>query len=82
FSPQKRAIDRVDNGERGVVASQNLRKGEKLLFVPLSHVISADCRQQSLPTVKKRPKFSEQLTVQNQKRLASDQQSPQLECYI
>ncbi|KAH0917258.1 hypothetical protein HID58_024918, partial [Brassica napus] len=69
---QKRAIDRVDIGERGVVASQNLRKGEKLLFVPPSHVISADWR----------PKFSEQLTVQNQKRLASDQQSPQLECYI
>ncbi|CAN6870170.1 unnamed protein product, partial [Brassica oleracea] len=30
--PQKRAIDRVDIGERGVVASRNLRKGEKLLF--------------------------------------------------
>ncbi|KAF8113187.1 hypothetical protein N665_0054s0005 [Sinapis alba] len=36
-------------------------------------------RQQSLPTVEKRPKLLEELTVQNQKRLASDQQSPQLE---
>ncbi|KAF8103708.1 hypothetical protein N665_0186s0076 [Sinapis alba] len=80
------AIDRFDTGERGLVASQNLRKEEKLLFVPPSLVISADFehkgviqRQQSLPTVEKRPKLSEQLTVQNQKRLASDQQSPQLE---
>ncbi|CAH8337106.1 unnamed protein product [Eruca vesicaria subsp. sativa] len=32
------AIDR----ERGIVVSQNLRKGKKLLFVPLSLVISAD----------------------------------------
>lgn len=40
--PQKMAIDRVDIGERGLVASQNLRKGEKLLFVPPSLVISAD----------------------------------------
>ncbi|KAG2306955.1 hypothetical protein Bca52824_026703 [Brassica carinata] len=36
-------------------------------------------RQQSLPTVEKRPKLAEQLTAQNQKRLASDQQSPPLE---
>ncbi|XP_024009658.1 chromatin modification-related protein EAF1 B isoform X2 [Eutrema salsugineum] len=35
-------------------------------------------RQQSLPSVEKRPKLPEQLTVQNQKHLASDQQ-PQLE---
>ncbi|VVA96844.1 unnamed protein product [Arabis nemorensis] len=40
--PQKMAIDKVDIGERGLVASQNLRKGEKLLFVPPSLVISAD----------------------------------------
>lgn len=40
--PQKMSIDRVDIGERGLVASQNLRKGEKLLFVPPSLVISAD----------------------------------------
>ncbi|CAN7076486.1 unnamed protein product [Brassica oleracea var. botrytis] len=58
----------------------------KLLFVPPSHVISANSehksmiqRQQSLPIVEKKPKFSEQLIVQNQKHLASDQQSPQLE---
>ncbi|CAN6906881.1 unnamed protein product [Brassica oleracea var. botrytis] len=36
-------------------------------------------RQESLPTVEMRPKLPEQLTVQNQKRLASDQQSPQIE---
>ncbi|CAA7045810.1 unnamed protein product [Microthlaspi erraticum] len=35
-------------------------------------------RQQSLPSVENRPKLPEQLTVQNQKHLASDQQ-PQLE---
>ncbi|KAH0944047.1 hypothetical protein HID58_003684, partial [Brassica napus] len=40
--PQKMAIDKVDIGERGLVASQSLRKGEKLLFVPPSLVISAD----------------------------------------
>ncbi|CAA7050960.1 unnamed protein product [Microthlaspi erraticum] len=42
--PQKMSIDRVDVGERGLVASQNLRKGEKLLFVPPSLVISADSK--------------------------------------
>ncbi|CDY52088.1 BnaCnng21890D [Brassica napus] len=36
-------------------------------------------RQESLPTVEMRPKLPEQLTVQNQKRLASNQQSPQIE---
>ncbi|KAL0717307.1 hypothetical protein Bca4012_066629 [Brassica carinata] len=36
------AIDIVDIGERGLIASHNLRKREKLLFVPLSPVISAD----------------------------------------
>lgn len=40
--PQKMAIQRVDVGERGLVASKNVRKGEKLLFVPPSLVISAD----------------------------------------
>ncbi|KAJ4887942.1 Uncharacterized protein Rs2_27690 [Raphanus sativus] len=39
--PQKIAIDIVEIGESGV-ASQNLRKKEKLLLVPPSHVISAD----------------------------------------
>ncbi|KAH7533519.1 ribulose-1,5 bisphosphate carboxylase/oxygenase large subunit N-methyltransferase, chloroplastic isoform X2 [Ziziphus jujuba] len=39
--PQKMAIERVDVGERGLVALKNVRKGEKLLFVPPSLVISA-----------------------------------------
>ncbi|GAB4859316.1 hypothetical protein Ancab_010778 [Ancistrocladus abbreviatus] len=40
--PQKMAIQRVKVGERGLVGLKNIRKGEKLLFVPLSLVISAD----------------------------------------
>lgn len=40
--PQKMAIQRVDVGERGLVALKNIRKGEKLLFVPPSLVITAD----------------------------------------
>nr|GMC77014.1 ribulose-1,5 bisphosphate carboxylase/oxygenase large subunit N-methyltransferase, chloroplastic [Ipomoea batatas] len=40
--PQKMAIQRVDIGERGLVALKNIRKGEKLLFVPPSLVITAD----------------------------------------
>ncbi|KAL6999863.1 hypothetical protein U1Q18_001019 [Sarracenia purpurea var. burkii] len=40
--PQKMAIERVDVGERGLVALKNIRKGEKLLFVPPSLVISAE----------------------------------------
>ena len=36
------AIDRVNIGERRLVASENLRKGEKLLFVPPYLGISAD----------------------------------------
>ncbi|KAF5482635.1 hypothetical protein F2P56_003189 [Juglans regia] len=40
--PQKMAIERVEVGERGLVASKNIRKGEKLLFVPPSLVITAD----------------------------------------
>ncbi|XP_073011218.1 ribulose-1,5 bisphosphate carboxylase/oxygenase large subunit N-methyltransferase, chloroplastic [Typha latifolia] len=39
---QKMAIQRVEVGERGLVALKNIRKGEKLLFVPPSLVISAD----------------------------------------
>ncbi|KAL3502575.1 hypothetical protein ACH5RR_037024 [Cinchona calisaya] len=39
---QKMAINRVDVGERGLVALKNIRKGEKLLFVPPSLVINAD----------------------------------------
>ncbi|CAH9072858.1 unnamed protein product [Cuscuta epithymum] len=40
--PQKLAIQRVDVGERGLVALEKIRKGEKLLFVPPSLVITAD----------------------------------------
>ncbi|RRT78554.1 hypothetical protein B296_00007712 [Ensete ventricosum] len=40
--PQKLEIQRVDVGERGLVALSNIRKGEKLLFVPPSLVITAD----------------------------------------
>ncbi|XP_011008074.1 PREDICTED: ribulose-1,5 bisphosphate carboxylase/oxygenase large subunit N-methyltransferase, chloroplastic [Populus euphratica] len=40
--PQKMAIQKVEVGERGLVALKNIRKGEMLLFVPPSLVISAD----------------------------------------
>ncbi|GLT51409.1 hypothetical protein SLA2020_248220 [Shorea laevis] len=40
--PQKMAIERVEVGERGLVALKNIRKDEKLLFVPPSLVITAD----------------------------------------
>ncbi|KAL0914844.1 hypothetical protein M5K25_015228 [Dendrobium thyrsiflorum] len=40
--PQKMDIRRVDVGERGLVALKSIRKGEKLLFVPPSLVITAD----------------------------------------
>ncbi|CAA7407149.1 unnamed protein product [Spirodela intermedia] len=40
--PQKMGIDRVEVGERGLVALKNIRKGEKLLFVPPSLVITSD----------------------------------------
>ncbi|KAL3633666.1 hypothetical protein CASFOL_022428 [Castilleja foliolosa] len=40
--PQKMAIQRVDVGERGLVALKNIRKGEKLLFVPPGLFITAD----------------------------------------
>ncbi|MQL85588.1 hypothetical protein Taro_018096 [Colocasia esculenta] len=46
--PQKMAIDRVEVGERGLVALKNIRKGEKLLFVPPSLVITADTEWSSL----------------------------------
>lgn len=39
--PQKMAIEKVDVGERGLVALKNIRKGEKLLFVPPSLFITA-----------------------------------------
>lgn len=40
--PQKMAIQKVEVGERGLVALKNIRKGEMLLFVPPSLVIAAD----------------------------------------
>lgn len=40
--PQKMDIRRVDVGGRGLVALKSIRKGEKLLFVPPSLVITAD----------------------------------------
>lgn len=43
--PQKMGIQRVEVGERGLVALKNIRKGEKLLFVPPSLVITADSVQ-------------------------------------
>ncbi|KAL6144057.1 hypothetical protein ACLB2K_054752 [Fragaria x ananassa] len=47
--PQKMGIQKVDVGERGLVALKNIRKGEKLLFVPPSLFITADsewtCRE-------------------------------------
>lgn len=40
--PQKMGIQKVEVGERGLVALTNIRKGEKLLFVPPTLVITAD----------------------------------------
>ncbi|KAJ6401489.1 hypothetical protein OIU84_016820 [Salix udensis] len=40
--PQKMGIQKVEVGERGLVALKNIRKGEMLLFVPPSLVIDAD----------------------------------------
>ncbi|CAM8978763.1 unnamed protein product [Rhodiola kirilowii] len=40
--PQKMAIENVEVGERGLVALTNIRKGEKLLFVPNSLFITSD----------------------------------------
>ncbi|PIA65466.1 hypothetical protein AQUCO_00100751v1 [Aquilegia coerulea] len=40
--PQKMSLQRVEVGERGLVALKNIRKGENLLFVPPSLVISAN----------------------------------------
>lgn len=39
---QKMDIERVDVGERGLVAVKNIRKGERLLYVPPSLIITAD----------------------------------------
>ncbi|CAM8983373.1 unnamed protein product [Rhodiola kirilowii] len=40
--PQKMAIENVEVGERGLVALTNIRKGEKLLFVPNTLFITSD----------------------------------------
>lgn len=40
--PQKMGIEKVEVGERGLVAFTNIRKGEKLLFVPPPLFITAD----------------------------------------
>ncbi|KAG9448581.1 hypothetical protein H6P81_008546 [Aristolochia fimbriata] len=40
--PQKMRIETVEVGERGLVALKNIRKREKLLFVPPSLIITAD----------------------------------------
>ncbi|KAI4963398.1 hypothetical protein ZWY2020_014151 [Hordeum vulgare] len=39
---QRLALEKVDIGERGLVALKNVRNGEKLLFVPPTLVITAD----------------------------------------
>lgn len=39
---QKMGIEKVEVGERGLVALTNIRRGEKLLFVPPSLFITAD----------------------------------------
>lgn len=39
---QKMGIQKVEVGERGLVALTNIRKGEKLLFVPPSLFITSD----------------------------------------
>ncbi|XP_004243586.1 ribulose-1,5 bisphosphate carboxylase/oxygenase large subunit N-methyltransferase, chloroplastic isoform X1 [Solanum lycopersicum] len=41
---QKLDLQRVNVGERGLVANNNIRKGERLLFVPPSLVITADSK--------------------------------------
>ncbi|KAF3331404.1 ribulose-1,5 bisphosphate carboxylase/oxygenase large subunit N-methyltransferase [Carex littledalei] len=50
--PQKMGIERVEVGERGLVALKNIRKGEKLLFVPPPLIITADS-EWTLPEVGK-----------------------------
>ncbi|KAL9265916.1 hypothetical protein AKJ16_DCAP21931 [Drosera capensis] len=38
-------IEKVQVGERGLVAVQSIRKGEKLLFVPPSLLITAEPKE-------------------------------------
>lgn len=40
--PQKLTLERVEAGGRGLVAKANIRKGEKLLYVPSSLIITAN----------------------------------------
>lgn len=40
--PQKLSLERVEAGGRGLVAKTNIRKGEKLLYVPSSLIITAN----------------------------------------
>lgn len=42
LAKQKLVLDRVDSGGRGLVATQSLRQGERLLFVPSGLLITAD----------------------------------------
>lgn len=42
LAKQKLVLNRVDSGGRGLVATQSLRQGERLLFVPSRLLISAD----------------------------------------
>lgn len=42
LAKQKLVLDRVDSGGRGLVATQSLRQGERLLFVPSRLLISAE----------------------------------------
>lgn len=50
---QKMEIERVEVGGRGLVALKNIRKGEKLLFVPPSLVITADSVSLPSPLLQK-----------------------------
>ncbi|KAJ8445651.1 hypothetical protein Cgig2_009052 [Carnegiea gigantea] len=63
--PQKMKIERVEVGERGLVALKNIRKGEKLLFVPPSLVITADSDLNPTPPLEggANPKNSSPLVV-------------------
>lgn len=48
---QRLALERVDVGERGLVALKNVRNGEKLLFVPPTLVITADSVEMIIESV-------------------------------
>lgn len=48
---QRLALEKVDIGERGLVALKNVRNGEKLLFVPPTLVITADSVEMIIQSV-------------------------------